>query len=282
MARCDVSGFALPAAMMIASGSIHAIVNAIVKGGRDKMAARAVTDGSSAAILLPATLLVPLPDGAWSWLLASAAAHAVYLFALIRAYAVADLSAAYPVLRGTAPVVTAIVAVGLLGEPASVADLIGIALIGAATFALVVGRHLSRGALGWSVLTGLTIAGYTVIDAHGVRAAPTPASYIVWLFVIMGATVIAMFGLLTRGTLFAAMRVQWRPGAMAGALSIVTYGLALWALSLGPTAPLAALRETGMVTALILSVAFLGEAVTARRAAAVGGIVAGAALILAG
>ena len=72
--------------LMIASGSIHAVVNAIVKGGRDKMAGRALTDGSSAIILLPATLLVPLPAGAWGWLAASGLLHAFYLFALVRAY----------------------------------------------------------------------------------------------------------------------------------------------------------------------------------------------------
>src|SRR3546814_2455552 len=88
---------------MGASGSIHAIVNAIVKGGRDKMAGRALTDGSSAIILLLATLFVPWPTGAWGWLAASAVLHAFYLFALIRAYQVGDLSAVYPVLRGTAP-----------------------------------------------------------------------------------------------------------------------------------------------------------------------------------
>src|SRR3546814_15802829 len=94
---------AIAAILMIASGSIHAIVNAIVKGGRDKMAGRALTDGSSAIILLPATLFVPWPTGAWGWLAASAVLHAFYLFALIRAYQVSDLSAVYPLLRRTAP-----------------------------------------------------------------------------------------------------------------------------------------------------------------------------------
>ena len=71
-------------------------------------------------------------------------------------------------------------------------------------------------------------------------------------------------------------------GVMAGALSILTYGMALTAFSLGPTAPLAALRETGMVTALIISILFLKERATAGRIAGVFGILAGAALILAG
>jgi drug/metabolite transporter (DMT)-like permease len=128
----------------------------------------------------------------------------------------------------------------------------------------------------------LFIAGYTVVDAQGVRAAPTPFSYIAWLFLICGVVVVAMFGTLTRGAMFASIRQQWRPGVIAGALSILTYGLALYALSIGPTAPLAALRETGMVTALVISIVFLKERATPGRVAGVFGILAGAALILSG
>jgi drug/metabolite transporter (DMT)-like permease len=277
-----MAAFALPAVLMIGSGSIHAVVNAIVKGGRDKMAGRALTDGSSAIILLPATLLVPLPMGAWGWLAASGLLHAFYLFALVRAYQVGDLSAVYPVLRGTAPLLTALVTLGLLGEPASMPEIAGIALIGAAMFVMIAGRHLRHSALGWALVTGVFIASYTVIDAHGVRAAPSPLSYIVWLFVIMGAVVVAMFAIATRGTVFVAALQQWRPGVAAGALSIVTYGMALLALSLGPTAPLAALRETGMVTALLISILVLKERATPGRIAGVFGILGGAALILIG
>jgi len=268
--------------LMIASGSIHAVVNAIVKGGKDKMASRAMTDGSAAIILLPALLLVPLPHGAWTWLMATALVHALYLYALIRAYQVSDFSSAYPVLRGTAPLVTAAVTLGLLGDHVSTTSIAGIALIGISMFVLAIGRHLSRAGFGWAVLTGFTIAAYTVIDAAGVRAAPTPFSYIAWMFVTMGLVIVGLFAILTRGTLFASMREQWRPGAIAGVLSILTYGLALYALSIGATAPLAALRETGMVTALIIAAVFLEERVTVGRVVAVLGILAGAALILRG
>jgi len=268
--------------LMIASGSIHAVVNAIVKGGKDKMASRAMTDGSAAIILLPFLSLVPLPHGAWAWLMATAFVHALYLYALIRAYQVSDFSSAYPVLRGTAPLVTAGVTLGLLGDRVSTMSIAGIALIGISMFVLAIGRHLSRAGFGWAVLTGFTIAAYTVIDAAGVRSAPTPFSYIAWMFVTMGLVIVGLFAILTRGTLFASMRQQWRPGAIAGTLSILTYGLALYALSIGPTAPLAALRETGMVTALIIAVVFLKEHVTIGRGVAVLGILAGAALILRG
>lgn len=89
-----------------------------------------------------------------------------------------------------------------------------------------------------------------------------------------------MFGLASHGRIFAAARRQWKPGVTAGALSIVTYGLALNAFALGAVAPLAALRETGMVTGLVIAVLFLGERVTPMRGLSVLGILAGAALIL--
>jgi drug/metabolite transporter (DMT)-like permease len=272
----------LPGAMMIASGSIHAVVNAILKGGKDKMAGRATIDGTSALLLLPATLLVPPPAGAWEWLAATALLHCAYLYALVRSFQASDFSAAYPVLRGTAPLVTALLSVTLFGEALSASEAIGIALIGAAMFVLVAGRHLDRSGLGWALLTGVAIAGYTVIDAHGVRAAPTPASFIVWMFVLMGSATVTMFALVSRGAIFAAARRQWRAGAVAGALSILTYSLALSAFALGPTAPLAALRETGMVTATAIAVLFLGERVTPARLLSVVAILGGAALILAG
>lgn len=270
----------LAPAMMIASGSIHAVVNAILKGGKDKMTGRAIIDGSSALILLPATLLVPLPAGAWGWLGLSAAIHCLYLYAVVRAFETSDFSAAYPVMRGVAPMLTAALAILVFGEQVSTREIIGIALIGGAVAMLVIGRHLGRAGLGWALLTAAMIGCYTVADAHGVRAAPRAVSYIVWSFVLSGGAIVTMFGLASRGRIFVAALGQWKAGVSAGALSIVTYGLALNAFALGAIAPLAALRETGMVTALAIAIFFLGERVTPMRALSVLGILGGAALIL--
>lgn len=270
----------LAPAMMIASGSIHAVVNAILKGGKDKMTGRAIIDGSSALILLPATLFVPLPAGAWGWLGLSAAIHCLYLYAVVRAFETSDFSAAYPVMRGVAPMLTAALAILVFGEHVATREIIGIALIGGAVAMLVIGRHLGRAGLGWALLTAAMIGCYTVADAHGVRAAPRPLSYIVWSFVLSGGAIVTMFGLASRGRIFVAALGQWKAGVSAGALSIVTYGLALNAFALGAIAPLAALRETGMVTALAIAIFFLGERVTPMRALSVLGILGGAALIL--
>ena len=206
----------LAPAMMIASGSIHAVVNAILKGGKDKMAGRATIDGSSALLLLPATLLVPLPHGAWGWLGMSAAIHCLYLYALVRAFETSDFSAAYPIMRGTAPLLTTALAVGLFGERASPQELAGIAVIGVAVSMLVFGKHIGRAGIGWALLTAAMIGCYTVTDAHGVRAAPTPASYIIWSFVVSGTAIVTMFALVSRGRIFAGARTQWRAGLIAG------------------------------------------------------------------
>jgi len=270
----------LAPAMMIASGSIHAVVNAILKGGKDKMTGRAIIDGSSALILLPATLLVPLPAGAWGWLGLSAAIHCLYLYAVVRAFETSDFSAAYPVMRGVAPMLTAALAILVFGEQVSTREIIGIALIGGAVAMLVIGRHLGRAGLGWALFTAAMIGCYTMADAHGVRAAPRPVNYIVWSFVLSGGAIVTMFGLASRGRIFVAALGQWKAGVTAGALSIVTYGLALNAFALGAIAPLAALRETGMVTALAIAILFLGERVTLTRALSVLGILGGAVLIL--
>ncbi|RYE02793.1 MAG: hypothetical protein EOP61_07180 [Sphingomonadales bacterium] len=275
-----MTAYWLPPAMMIASGSIHAVVNAILKGGKDKMAGRALIDGSSAVMLLPATLLVPLPEGAWTWLSASAAIHCIYLYAVVRAFESSDFSAAYPIMRGAAPLITAALAIGVVGEAATARELAGIALIGSAVCVMVMGRHIGGAGLGWALLTAAMIGCYTITDAQGVRAAPQPTSYIVWSFVFSGGAIVTMFSILSRGRLLAGVRTQWKPGLVAGTLSIVTYGLALNAFAMGPTAPLAALRETGMITGLLIAVLFLGERVTLARAVSVAGIAAGAALIL--
>lgn len=267
--------------LILASGAVHAVVNAILKSGNDKMVGRALIDGSSAIFAIPIALMSPLPHGAWGWLLASAAIHLVYLYALIRAFEAADFSAAYPIARGSAPALTALLAITLLGEEPKPLELLGIAAISAGVLAMSLGRHIGRAALGWSLLTGASIAAYTVVDASGVRAAPSALSYIGWTFMLLGLVIASFFAWLSGPGLAATIRDQWKPGVIAGLLSIVTYGCALAAYRLGPTAPLAALRETSILFATLIAIVWLKEKVTPLRGAAAIGIAAGAVLILA-
>jgi drug/metabolite transporter (DMT)-like permease len=142
--------------------------------------------------------------------------------------------------------------------------------------------HKMRGsALLWAVLTGVCIAAYTVIDAQGVRAAPTAGSYIVWTFLLLGGALGTFFALWRGKAFLASAAGQWRPGLLAGALSIVTYGCALLAFRLGATPRLAALRETSILFGTAIAVIWLKERLDRRRGTGVIAIAVGAMALIA-
>src|SRR5579862_2188926 len=130
--------------MILVSGAAHAVVNAILKSGRDKMSSRALIDGFSALILLPAVFFVPAPHHAWLWLAASGLTHFVYLYCLIRAFESADMTVAYPIARGVAPTLAAAVAVGVLGEPITWLTALGIGLVSVGVMTVGLGRDVAR------------------------------------------------------------------------------------------------------------------------------------------
>lgn len=267
--------------MIIASGAAHAVVNAILKSGQDKMSSRALMDGFSALILLPFAFVVPLPDHAWGWLAASGVVHFLYLFCLIRAFESADMTVAYPIARGVAPALAASVAVGVFGEPISAMTALGAALVSAGVLTVGLGRHVERKALGWALACGVFIALYTVLDAKGVRAAPTAFSYIIWIYLADGLVIGVIFALWRGPRFLFAARSQWKPGLIAGGFSIDTYGLALWAYRLADIPRLAALRETSILFGVGIAILFLKERVTRGRLVGILTIAVGAATLLA-
>ena len=267
--------------LMLGSGAAHAVVNAILKSGGDKMSSRALIDGSSALLILPLVLVVPLPSGAWLWLAASWVTHLVYLVCLIKAFESADMSAVYPVMRGVAPVITALVSVFALGDPITLAVTAGVLLVSLGTTLVAWWNAPSRQALGWALATGATIAAYTVIDAAGVRAAPSPLSYIAWVFLMLGGGIGALFAVWRGPRFLSEARAQWKPGLIAGALSIVTYGFALWAYRLGDVPRLAALRETSILFGVGIAFFALKEQVSRSRLIGASLIAAGAGVLLA-
>ncbi len=267
--------------LILISGFAHAVVNAILKAGDDKMSRRALIDGFSALILAPAAFLVPLPANAWGWLMASAVVHGLYLFALIKSFEQSDMTVAYPIARGLAPMLAATGAVALFHEPISLFVVVGIVSIACGVVFIGVSHRLDRSALLWATMTGTCIASYTVIDAQGVRAAPTALSYIVWTFLLLGCTLGTFFALWRGKAFLVSAAGQWKPGLAAGALSIVTYGFALFAFRLGATPRLAALRETSILFGTAIAVVFLKERLTRVRFAGVLAIAAGAMVLIA-
>jgi drug/metabolite transporter (DMT)-like permease len=275
-----MSPAAVASLMMLTSGAAHASVNAVLKSGKDKMSSRALIDGFSALIVLPLAFFLPLPSHAWAWLAASGAIHLVYLISLIRAFESADMMVTYPLMRGMAPMLASAVAVSVFHEPVTLAVCAGVGFVSVGVMVAALGRHLDRRVLAWSLLTGASIALYTVADAQGVRAAPSAPSYIVWIFLIDGGIIAVLFALWRGPRFILSARSEWRAGLAAGAGSIVSYGLALWALRLGATPRLAALRETSVLFGVVIAIVFLKERATPARLASAGLIGLGAAVLV--
>jgi len=267
--------------LVLISGFSHAIVNAILKSGKDKMAGRALIDGFSAVLALPFAFFVPLPAHAWGWLAGSWAVHLLYLYTLIKSFEQSDLTVAYPIARGLAPVLTALAVVTLFHEDVTLTVAIGIALIGAGVMFIGVSHTLQKSALFWAAMTGSCIAGYTVIDARGVRLAPSAASYIVWTFILLGGGLGSIFAVRRGKAFLVSAATQWQPGLVAGGFSIASYGLALWAFRLGATPRLAALRETSILFGTLIAVVYLKERLSRGRWTGVCAIALGAMTLVA-
>lgn len=281
MAVTPVTETDLAPYLMILSGLFHAIVNAILKAGKDKLSARALIDSFSAILVLPAAFFVDLPSHAWVYLLLSWVVHLVYLISLVKAFERLDMTVAYPIARGIAPMLASAGAILFLGEPITQNIVIGILLVSGGVAAIGVTRKVHWEALGWSVLTGLCIALYTVIDAKGVRVAPTAISYIVWVFMMLGFGIGGLFALWRGKDFVLAASEQWKPGLVAGGFSLATYGLALFAMKWGAVPRLAALRETSIVFAGLIAYLFLKERISSKRAGGMILIALGAMWLLA-
>ena len=270
-------------AAVIGAGALHAVWNAIAKQLDDRVMAFAVmgialTVGGGALVAVTG-----LPGRtAVSFAVASAVIHVGYELALMNSYRLGAFNQVYPIARGTSPLLVALAAYFVAGEHLGVVPLAGVALLafGLIGLALSAGR-LSRGelpAIGVAVLTGLTIASYTVVDGLGVRAAHDPYAYTGLMFALQGP----VFPLIA---VFRRPLGRWRDasllsrGLLAGALSVVAYGIVLWAQSRAPLAEVAAIREVSVVFAALIGMIFMKERFGVRRVAAAVVIAAGIVLI---
>jgi drug/metabolite transporter (DMT)-like permease len=268
-------------ALILAAAFLHAAANALVKASADALLMRGFMSGFSAVVALPFVFFVPaLPSGAWPILLASVLVHGLYPFFVAAAYRRGDLSVVFPVARGVSPLGVAVLAVLFGREAAGAAQLAGMVLIAAGVLSIALDplrlrRAWAASALAFAAATGVVVAGYTYLDAVGLRKADTATSYIVWLLVADGAWSTGLIALVRRKRLTAYVTAHWRRGSAAAALGLLNFGMALYALALGPIVEIAALRETSVVFAAFLGSRVLGEGFARRRMAA-------AALVLAG
>lgn len=269
-----------PIVLCLVSAVTVAATNMFVKRSGDVLSTRMIVSIAMALSVLPFAPFVPMPTTElWHALAVSVMVHWVYQFAMIRALHRGDLSLVFPVMRGLAPLLTAILATVFLGETTSPLGWFGLVL---ATLALVIfampeklqtsqTSELRRAALIWAAITALGIAGYSVVDARGSRLATeagTVMSFIVWLFLLDWIGISTALIISRRNQLWQSVRPHIKNGLLGGVIGTVSYGAALWAFTLSQAANVTALRETSVVFGAVFGAVFLKESFGRRRVVA--------------
>ena len=233
---------------------------------------------------LAVAALVPLPAAeSIPFLLAAAVVHYLYYALMLWAYRIGDMSQVYPIARGIAPLLVALLAAILAGELLGPLSALAVLVLSTGILLLALSGHtVNRKAVVLALLTGVAIAGYSFLSGLGVRKSQSLLGYIAWLEVATGIGMASVAYVRRMSLLVEFARTQWRSGLVAGSLSVTGYAIALWAMSVLPMAPVVALRETSVVFAAILGSVFLREGFAGRRVAAAATVVVGIALLAAG
>jgi drug/metabolite transporter (DMT)-like permease len=264
------------------SAAMHASWNALLKGGRDRLRSVTVMAMTTSVVAAMASLALPVPRaGSWGYIALSAALHVVYNVLLVASYRHGDLGVAYPIARGSSPLLVAVGAVIFAGERLDPLSITGVAIISLGILGLALdGRERLRWkALAPALLTGMTIAAYTLTDGLGARLSGDSQAYAAWLFVAYGPAMLLIL-ILWRGPANQFRHVrEFALSALGGLVSMAAYAIVIWAASVSPMGPVSALRETGVVFAAVLGRVFLGETLGTQRLASCIFVAVGAACL---
>ena len=275
---------ALPLSVTIAvlcAAVTHATWNAIAHGIKDQTLAFALIGIGGITVSIPLVIVAALPrSSSWPYLLASIAIHVFYNLLLMQCYRLGEFSQVYPLARGISPLVVTILAAMFVHEHLGLLQVTGVVVVSAGLAFLVFGgRRPGRGAFLAAVGTGLTIAAYTTVDGVGVRLSASPVGYIGWLMVLQSLCVPLFAAVRRRDVLLKQPRRILLAGLAAGALSVLAYGLVLWAQTRGALAPIAALRETSVIFGAIIGTLVFREPFGRTRIIATVLVVAGIVLL---
>ena len=264
--------------IVLFAAPLHASWNAIVKRGTDTLLTTILVTGSAAVIAAIGLPFLPAPAAqSWPWLAASTLLQVGYYVLVARTYQLTDMSASYPLMRGCAPILVALVSTLFLGERLAWIAWAGIALICLGILCMT--RGLPRQHAWLPLLNAGVIATYTLVDAWGARHSGAAVSYTLWLFLLSGLP-LPLWALCTRaGALRDYARRNWGYGIVGGFGTLISYGLALWAMTIAPVAMISALRETSILFGILISAWILHERVTRQRWIAAGLIVLGAVVL---
>jgi drug/metabolite transporter (DMT)-like permease len=291
-------------AAVLGSAVLHATWNALAKAVKDHLVGFvALNVGAGAVCLLVVPFVAAPARRAWPYIALSVVIHVGYQALLLQSYRVGDLSQVYPVARGTAPLLVALLAVPLAHEQLGVIQLAGVVAIGSGLISLahlhdwlrpgdarglrgrpgpargLRGRPGPPPALAFAFATGLLITAYSVVDGLGVRRAESTLGYAAWLVLIESLS-IPLFALVRqRARVRQAWRSTWRLAGLGGVLSVTAYAIVLWAQTRGALAAVTALRETGVIVAAVIGTVVFHEHFGRRRLVAAVLVAAGVVLL---
>lgn len=263
---------------------MHACYHAIIKLGDDKIAALGVIAVFETLYGVAGSFIFPVPPAAaWFWIVLAVALQTLYRFFVCYAYRLGDLSQVMPIARGTAPLLVTLGSALWLGETLNHLELVAIAMIAVGimtlAFARKPGQLLDRRAGAVAMISGVTVAAYSMVDGIGVRVTGNAASYVWWL-TMTGGIAFLIPALALRGRQTARLlKARWYVGAIGALFSLSTYWIVMWAMLRAPIGLVSALRETGVIFAVIIGILFLKERPGALRIAAVALAAAGIVML---
>lgn len=267
---------------VLGSAFLHALWNALIKTGTSRLGAMIILSIGEVPIGLAVAAFRPLPaPEVWKWVLMAGCAHFFYKSFLTYAYEHGDLSRVYPIARGAAPLIVAMVGTVLLADQLTLHEFAGIAILGFGILLMARGifsNGENRKMLPYALGSACATATYTMLDGTGARVAGDAIGYVAWVFVADGL----MFatGMLTWKGLDVLPRDRkaWGTGMLAAAASYGAYGVSVWAMTKAPIAVVAAVRETSILFAVLIGWLVFGEKMTRGKALAACVIVSGVIL----
>ncbi|MFC9588839.1 EamA family transporter [Streptomyces sp. NPDC056944] len=280
-----MTGAAAVPVVVLAAALLHAVWNALAHGAEDRLAVFVLMNLATTGCAAVVACFTPLPDArAWPFLATSAALQVGYQALLLQAYRLGDFGQMYPIARGTSPLLVALVSATALGQPLSAVETVGVLVISLGLVGLAFADGLpgraQLPALAAALGTGVMIASYTLVDGSGVRQSPTAVTgYVAWLFLCQGPVLPLLAWALRGRSLAARLRPVLGRGLIGGVLSLLAYGLVVWAQNRGNLATIAALRETSIVFAALIGLVMFREPFGRRRITAGALVVTGIAVL---
>jgi drug/metabolite transporter (DMT)-like permease len=214
--------------------------------------------------------------------LGSGALQIGYFLLLQRGYAVGDVSVVYPLARGTAPLLSVVFAIILLGERPGWVALVGAGVVIAGVVVIgLAGRRTGahRAGVLYGLAVGVLIAGYTLWDSAAVTVGGMPVVGLYWGSVLVQLALLAPAALRSRGETVAAAKRHWPAVLVVGILSPLAYMLILLAVQLAPVSVVAPAREVSVVLVSLAGWLIFKEPQPVQRLVGAGVVLAGVALL---